>query len=178
MWWRLLVLAVMWAALGAPAAASSFTLETSAFLYDGMIPKTDAAEPCGGRNLTPPLLLVGAPKEARSFAIVLLDTDAGGGKGFVHWVAYGIAPIVTSLPPGFGSQPSDAYTGGKNSLSEATYFGPCPPAGAPAHHYVFTAYALDLARGALPAGLTRAEFLAAIAGHTLAQTEINGRFGR
>jgi Raf kinase inhibitor-like YbhB/YbcL family protein len=178
MWRRLLSLAVACGALSVPAIASSLTLQTSAFLNDGSIPKTDAAEPCGGRNLTPPLLLTGAPKEARSFAVVLLDTDAGGAKGFVHWVAYGIAPALTTLPPGFGSQPSAAYTGGKNSLGNTVYFGPCPPAGAPAHHYVFTAYALDLAPGALAAGLTRADFLQAIAGHTLAQASISGRFGR
>jgi hypothetical protein len=178
MWWRSFVLAVMWAAFAAPAAASSFALETSAFLNDGTIPKTDAAEPCGGRNLTPPLLLTGAPAHARSFAIVVLDTDAGHGKGFVHWVAYGIGPAHTGLPPGFGSQPSAAFVGGANGRGDTIYFGPCPPAGDPPHHYVFTAYALDLAPDALPPGLTRAAFLAAIAGHTLAQAEINGRFGR
>ena len=178
MWWRFPIIAVMCAALTAPAAASSFTLQTSAFLNDGVIPKTDAAEPCGGRNLTPPLLFVGYPPNVRSFAIVLFDTDAGAGKGFVHWVAYGIGRARTELPPGFGSQASAAFVGGKNSLGDAIYFGPCPPAGQPAHHYVFTAYALDLAPGALPPGLTRTDFLAAIAGHTLAQAQINGRFGR
>jgi Raf kinase inhibitor-like YbhB/YbcL family protein len=164
----------------ASAAASTFALETSAFLNGGLIPSTDAAnaDSCGGRNVTPPLLFSGAPASARSFAVVVFDTDANGGRGFVHWVAYGIAPSTTSLGAGFGSQPSPAYTGGVNDAGTTIYFGPCPPHGDPPHHYVFTAYALDLAPGRLRPGLTRAAFLRAIATHTLAQAAITGRFGR
>jgi phosphatidylethanolamine-binding protein (PEBP) family uncharacterized protein len=58
------------------------------------------------------------------------------------------------------------------------YFGPCPPHGDPPHHYVFTAYALDLAPDRLHPGLTRAALLRAIAGHTLAQATMTGRYGR
>jgi hypothetical protein len=178
MWWRLPLLAALCAALAAPASASSFALQTSAFLNDGVIPKTDAAAPCGGRNLSPPLLFSGYPAKVHSFAVVLFDTDAGGGKGFVHWVAYGIAPTLTTLPPGFGSQTSPAFVGGVNGIGTALYFGPCPPAGSGDHHYIFTAYALDLAPDALAAGLTRAELLRAIAGHALAQAQITGRYRR
>ena len=180
MWWRLGIVAVMLACAGEPAAASTFTLETSAFLNGGAMPATDAAagDHCGGRNLSPPLRLSGYPDATRSFAIVLVDTDGGGGHGFVHWVAYGIARGTPVVPPGFGSQPSAAFTGGTNSPGTALYFGPCPPAGDPPHHYVFTAYALDIAPGLLPPRLTRADFLKAIAGHTLAQASITGRYAR
>jgi Raf kinase inhibitor-like YbhB/YbcL family protein len=180
MWWRPVIFAGIVALLSAPAAASTFALETSAFLNGGLIPSTDAsgADSCGGRNVTPPLLFSGAPPSARSFAVVVFDPDAGGGRGFVHWVAYGIAPSATPLRAGFGSQPSAEYTGGMNDAGTTLYFGPCPPHGDPPHHYVFTAYALDLAPGRLRPGLTRAAFLRAIAAHTLAQAAITGRFGR
>jgi Raf kinase inhibitor-like YbhB/YbcL family protein len=180
MWWRPVIFAVIVALAGVPAAASTFSLETSAFLNGGPIPKADAAstDSCGGRNLTPPLHVRGFPSSVRSFAVVAFDTDAGGGRGFTHWVAYGIAPSTTTFPPGFGSHASPAFTSGRNDAGTTVYSGPCPPIGDPPHHYVFTVYALDLAPGRLRPGLTRAAFLRAIASHTLAQATITGRFSR
>lgn len=177
--WRWTVIAVIVALAGTPAWASTFTLETSAFLNDGLLPKTDAAAPCGGRNLSPPLHFVGYPAATRSFGIVVMDTDAGHGHGFVHWVAYGIAPGQNGeLLPGFGSVASPAFTGGANDAGTHLYYGPCPPVGDPPHHYVFTAYALDLAPGRLAPGLTRAALVRAIAAHTLAQAQITGTYYR
>ena len=180
MWSRVGIFTVIAALATGSAAASSFTLETSAFLNGGMMPKTDAAsaDACGGRNLTPPLHLSGFPGNTRSFAVVLFETDAGAVRGFVHCVAYGIAPATTALPPGFGSQASPAFTGGMNDAGPAIYFGPCPPHGDAPHHYVFTAYALDIAPQRLRPGLTRPAFLNASAGHTLASAQITGRFSR
>jgi Raf kinase inhibitor-like YbhB/YbcL family protein len=180
MWWRPFFFAVIVALAAAPALASSFTLETSAFLNDGAMPRTDAAsaDSCGGRNLSPPLHLTGFPAATRSFAVVVFDTDAGRGRGFVHWVAYGIAPSEVSLEPGFGSVASPAFIGGANDAGTLLYYGPCPPRGDPPHHYVFTAYALDLVPGRLRPGLTRTALLGAIATHTLAQAQITGRYGR
>jgi Raf kinase inhibitor-like YbhB/YbcL family protein len=176
MWRRPAVLAVMFALAGNVAAASSFTLETSAFLNGGTMPRTDAAaaDSCAGRNLSPPLHLLGFPAATRSFALVLYDMDAH----FVHWVAYGISPSTVLLEPGFGSAASPAFTGGRNDAGTMLYFGPCPPLGDRPHHYVFTAYALDLAPARLLGGLTRAEVLKAIAGHTLAQAQITGTYSR
>jgi phosphatidylethanolamine-binding protein (PEBP) family uncharacterized protein len=85
---------------------------------------------------------------------------------------------MTALPPGFGSQPSPAFTGGENDAGTTIYFGPCPLRGEPPHHYVFTAYALDEAPKSLRPGLTRAVLLRLIAGHTLAQAQITGRYSR
>lgn len=178
--WRTGLLAVIVVLAAGPAGASSFTLETSAFLNGGDMPRIDAAstDSCGGRNLSPPLHFIGFPATTRSFAVVAFDPDAGRHHGFVHWVAYGIAPTVASLPPGFGSTASPAFTGGLNDADTLLYFGPCPPRGDPPHHYVFTAYALDLAPAQLQPGLTRAAFLRAAASHTLAQAQITGRFSR
>ena len=180
MWLRLGLLAGLVTFAIAPAAASNFSLDTSAFLNGGMIPKTDAASAhaCGGRNISPPLRMSGFPATARSFAIVVLDTDAGHDGGFTHWLAYGISPAMPTLPPGFGSQASAAFTGGTNDAGTTLYYGPCPPPGDAPHHYVFTAYALDLAPGALAPGLSRTAFLRAITVHRLAQAQITGRFSR
>jgi Raf kinase inhibitor-like YbhB/YbcL family protein len=180
MWLRCGLVAGIVALAAARAAASTFMIDSSAFLNGGLLPGIDAAAAggCGGRNISPPLRLTGAPGGVRSFAVVTVDTDAGGGHGFVHWVAYGIAPAMRALPPGFGTQASPAFTGGRNDAGTTLYFGPCPPAGDSPHHYVFTVYALDLAPGRLPPGLTRAAFLRAIASHRLAQSQVTARFGR
>ena len=179
MCWRWVFFAVIVALAGVPAEASTFTLETSAFLNEGQIPRTDAAAAsCGGRNLSPPLHFAGFPAATRSFAIVALDTDAGHGRGFTHWVAYGIPAAQSRLLPGFGSTASPAFVGGQNDAGTRLYFGPCPPPGDPPHHYVFTVYALDLAPGRLQPGLSRTAFLRAIAGHALAQAEITGTYSR
>ena len=180
MWLRFGSIAGIVALAGSIASAATFAVDTSAFLNGGMLPATDAASApgCGGRNLSPPLRFSGTPPGARSLAVVVFDTDAGAGRGFTHWVAYGIDPATHSLGPGFGSRATGAFTGGSNDAGTALYFGPCPPPGDAPHHYVFSVYALDLGPGRLPPGLTRAALLRAIASHRLAQAQVIGRFGR
>jgi Raf kinase inhibitor-like YbhB/YbcL family protein len=173
-----LVLVLAAALLPAAALASSLSVDSSAFLNGGEIPTLDSGsvDGCIGRNISPPLRITGVPAGARSLAVVVFDIDAGNGAGYVHWVAYDIAPGVGSLPPGFGT--TGTYVGGKNDAGTLRYAGPCPPPGDPPHHYQFSIYALSLAPGHLPAGLTRAAFLRAIAAHTLAVGTLTGTFAR
>ena len=74
--------------------------------------------------------------------------------------------------------PSPAYVGGSNIAKAGTFQGLCPPPGTAPHHYLFTIYALDLPPAALPAGLARADFFAAIKDHTLDVTSYVGLYGR
>jgi Raf kinase inhibitor-like YbhB/YbcL family protein len=174
-----LLSALLVAVVTGTAMASSLTVDSSAFWNGGAIPPLDSAaiDGCRGRNISPPLRITGVPPDARSLGVVVFDTDANHGAGFVHWVAYGIAPSTGSLPSGFGTVPG-AYVGGKNDAGTSLYFGPCPPPGDPPHHYQFSVYALTLAPAQLPAGLTRAAFLRATAAHTLAVGTLTGTFGR
>lgn len=58
------------------------------------------------------------------------------------------------------------------------YDGPCPPWNdAIVHRYVFTLYALDIARAPVDGKFTGAQVRDAIAGHVLAQTSICGWYG-
>jgi Raf kinase inhibitor-like YbhB/YbcL family protein len=161
------------------AVASSMDVDSSAFLNGGQIPRFDSAstDGCRGRNVSPPLRITGIPAGSRSLAVIMFDTDAGHGAGFVHWVAYGISPATVSLPAGFGSAPGP-YVGGRNDAGTLGYFGPCPPPGDPPHHYTFSVYALSLAPGQLAPGLTRAALLRAIADHRLALATLTATFGR
>jgi Raf kinase inhibitor-like YbhB/YbcL family protein len=161
------------------AAASSIDVESSAFLNGGPMPAFDSAstQGCTGSNVSPPLRITGVPAAARSLAIVLFDTDANAGAGFVHWVAYGVDPAIVSVPSGFGTSPG-AYVGGRNDAGTMRYFGPCPPLGDPKHHYTFTVYALALGRAHLPPGLTRTTLLHDIARSTLAVGTLTATFAR
>jgi hypothetical protein len=133
---------------------------------------------CGGKNTSPALSWVNPPAGTASFAITIWDQDGQKGMGVSHWVAYGIAPTMASIPAGFGSANSAAFVGGTNTRKTTTYLGPCPPVGEVPHHYYMTVYALDLAPTALAPGLTREQFFAAIAGHGLGATSTIALYNR
>lgn len=168
------------------ADAAALKLSSSAFKEGGliaakyaghMVMKRGASAPtdCGGGNVSPPLAWSNVPAGTESFALVIFDPDGAKGSGAVHWVAYGIAGDRRGLPEGFGNaSASTEFTGGTGSAGNHDYNGPCP---IPLHtnHYVFTLYALDLDRSALPPGLTRDQLLAAVSGHVLDIGSLVGR---
>jgi len=136
---------------------------------------------CSGGNISPALNWTGTPTGTKSFAVTLFDPDAGGGKGWWHWLMFDIPPDSTALPKGAGNPRGQAAPQGsvqsRTDFGLAGYGGPCPPPGAP-HHYIFTLYALDVAK--LPA---TSETMPAVVGsdlraHALAQTSLTGLYGR
>ncbi len=172
-------------ALAGPARAEALKVTSSAFEEGGIIAakyaghlvlKRGATVPtdCGGDNVSPPLAWSNVPPGVKSFALIIFDPDGAKGSGAVHWVAYGIAGDRTGLPEGFGAEAGQNFVGGTGSAGNQTYNGPCP---IPEHtnHYVFSVYALDLDRTALPPGLTRDQLLAAMSGHVLDVGSIVGR---
>ena len=56
--------------------------------------------------------------------------------------------------------------------------GPCPPAGDPPHHYVFTLYALDTARLPVASGASHRELRQALRRHALASAAATLLYGR
>ena len=57
------------------------------------------------------------------------------------------------------------------------YDGPCPPWNDEMpHHYVFTVFALDVAKLTVPARFTGADVRKAVEGHVVAQAAITGRY--
>jgi Raf kinase inhibitor-like YbhB/YbcL family protein len=131
---------------------------------------------CLGQNVSPQLTWRNLPEGTRSVAITMLDVDGRAGAGNLHWIAYGIAPTVTSFAEDELGQPSDKYVAGAGSRPAGTYAGPCPGANSAPHHYVFTAIASDLEPNALPPGLNREELLARLQGHGKAASSIVGVF--
>lgn len=125
---------------------------------------------CPGGNRSPELHWSAGPAGTRSYALVLYDPDARG--GWYHWVAYDIPANVHELAA--GATLPDAQLG-MTSFGARVYGGPCPPP-SPAHHYIFTLYALDVASLGATAPLDGPSLLARIRGHVLASAQLVGRY--
>ncbi|HZT72954.1 MAG TPA: YbhB/YbcL family Raf kinase inhibitor-like protein [Terriglobales bacterium] len=150
-------------------------LRSPAFAANAPIP---ARFSCDGDNASPPLQWSDLPPRTVSLALILSDPDAPHGT-FFHWLIWNLPPQgADGLPPAQDPQPrlANGAVQGTNDFRRLGYGGPCPPPG-PAHHYVFTLYALD-AKLALPAGATHGELEAAMRGHVLATARLVGTFAR
>ena len=119
---------------------------------------------------------------------------------FFHWVLVDLPSSVTIVAAGeFASgvtakgKPGPAAAhGARQGVNDYTgwfaadrdmsgsyfgYDGPCPPWNdAIPHHYVFTVFALDVARLAVEGAFTGAQARKAMKGHVLAQASITGRY--
>jgi Raf kinase inhibitor-like YbhB/YbcL family protein len=145
-------------------------LSSSAFADGSSIP---GRYTCDGEDISPPLAWTRVPAGARSLALLVEDRDAPGGA-FVHWSVYGLPRGSSGLST--GRVPSGSAEG-QNSFGRQGYGGPCPPKGDPAHHYVFSLYALDEEPG-LPQGANPARVRDAIAGHTIGAGTLTGVYRR
>jgi Raf kinase inhibitor-like YbhB/YbcL family protein len=141
-------------------------LSSPAFGTNGAIPLDHT---CDGAGTPPPLKWSDAPKDTKSFALIVDDPDAPDPKApkrtYVHWVAYDIPPTATSIERGHREGINDGHQPG--------YTGPCPPIGR--HRYFFKLYALDVLLGDLGQP-TKADLERAMKGHVLAQTELVGTY--
>ena len=148
-------------------AAESFTLESSAFKLNALIPDVHT---CTGADQSPPLAWHNAPAKSQSFALIMQDPDAPNGV-WTHWILFNIPPNVTEI--GAGSPVPQGAANGKNSWGGLGYRGPCPPLGA--HRYVFKIYALDIV---LPIGegATATTILDAMTGHVLGSSALTGLY--
>jgi Raf kinase inhibitor-like YbhB/YbcL family protein len=132
---------------------------------------------CEGANISPEFYWVDAPKETKSFVLILHDPDAPRDNGFTHWLLYDIPPNVTHIPEDLPRQAPVADSGlqGKNDSGKLGYTGPCPPSGR--HRYFARLYALRKQLD-LPPGATAMEVKMALEGKVIEQTELMGTFAK
>ena len=119
---------------------------------------------------------------------------------FYHWLMVDIPPTVHEIAAGAsaegivprGKQSPAGPPGSRQGLTDYTawfagdpdmggqyfgYDGPCPPWNDEIpHHYVFTVFALDVAKLAVDGAFTGAQAREAMKGHVLAQASITGRY--
>jgi len=155
----------------------SLELDSSAFDPHGQIPEEHT---CDGANVSPPLSWSGIPPGTQSLALIVDDPDAPDPKApkrvYVHWVLYNIAPAAHGLPKAAGSSHLPAGTReGLNDWGRTGYGGPCPPIGR--HRYFHKLYALDMPLPDLKKP-TKAQLLAAMEGHVLAEAQLIGTYQR
>ena len=119
---------------------------------------------------------------------------------FFHWVLVDLPASLSSIAAGAhsdgvtprGKPGPNAPGGGRHGVNDYTgwfagdaqmagdyhgYDGPCPPWNDEIpHRYLFTLYALDVARLDLPAKFTGSDARNAMRGHVLAEASFSGRY--
>jgi Raf kinase inhibitor-like YbhB/YbcL family protein len=154
-----------------------FTLTSTAFTDDGMLPATHRCESLfGAGGPSPALMWSGAPAGTMSFALTLTDNS----NDFAHWTIYDIPAATTSLPmnvmaAAMPAMPAGAKQGANTApLAGPGYFGPC---GGTSNPYEFTLYAIDAATLGVAADADRATVQAAIDMHDLGSVSITAMSG-
>jgi hypothetical protein len=119
---------------------------------------------------------------------------------FFHWVLIDLPPTSTGIAQGAhsdgvvarGKPGPQAPREGRHGINDYTgwfasdqdmagdyfgYDGPCPPWNdAIVHHYIFTLYALDVAKLAVEGKFGGSDARAAMRGHVLAEAKVTGRY--
>ena len=148
-------------------------ITSPAFTDGGEIPRKYT---CEGEDVSPPLAFSGVPDGAASLVLVVDDPDAPDPKApkmtYVHWVLFDLPPDTTEIIEDMVALPN-ATKSGLNDWKRTGYGGPCPPIGR--HRYFFKLYALDTRLEGLSAA-TKADVVAAMQGHVLAEAQIVGTY--
>lgn len=139
---------------------------------------------CSGKNISPQLSWKNAPAATKSFAITAYDPDAPTGSGWWHWVVFNLDQSVDHLKTGASSSgtgkpamPADAIES-ITSYGVKGFGGACPPKGDKPHRYIFTVYALDVAKLDIEP-TERAELIGFnLNAHAIAKASIMAYYGR
>jgi Raf kinase inhibitor-like YbhB/YbcL family protein len=155
------------------------TLASSAYEEGKPIPTKYAyGGVTGGKNISVPLAWHGAPPEAKSFALSIVDPHPVA-KNWIHWLVINIPPNTGALAEGAsGARMPEGSMELYNSYGELGYGGPEPPKGSGRHPYIATLYALDTGRLDLTANTTLPAFERAIEGHVIASARSTGTYER
>ena len=151
-------------------AEQGFTLSSPAFKNGASIPPQYS---CDGENASPELNWIHPPTGTQSYGLIVDDPDAPNGT-FTHWVLFDIPGDRRGL----AKNSKGVGRNGRNDFQYDHWGGPCPPPNHPAHRYVFTLYALDIASLNLEPGVRRDEVERAMRDHILGQTQLMGTFSR
>lgn len=164
------------------AFAEGFTLMSQTFR--GQLPDNHVFNGfgCSGKNVSPDLRWSKAPKDTKSFALMMYDPDAPTGSGFWHWIVYNIPARIVSLPVDAGNAKNGKLPKGavtvRNDYGFKGFGGACPPPADRPHRYILSLYALDAEMLELPDGVSAAVAGFNINARAIAQTSIIGIYDR
>lgn len=186
---RLLAVLVVLDSFIAPRLASpappSFVLSSPDARLAVSVPEVYTANVfgCHGGNKSPALQWSGAPAGTKSFVVTLFDGDVHDTpSGWWHWVLYDVPMNVDKLAMGAGAEHSTLLPGGalqgRTDLGTDAYHGPCPDKGDAPHHYVFTIYAVDVAKLPVPPEASGSMVTSTAQGHLLGKAVLIARYGR
>jgi Raf kinase inhibitor-like YbhB/YbcL family protein len=167
-----------------PVLAADFTLTSPEIANGTQLPAKQVFNDfgCTGENRSPALTWSGAPAGTKSFALTVYDPDAPTGSGWWHWVVFDIPANVGALPGGAGDPDGKLLPPGtrqgRTDFGTAAYGGACPPAGDPAHRYVFTVHALKVEKLDLPADPSAALVGFMLHGTEIARTSLTAYYAR
>lgn len=149
-------------------------LESTAFTPNAAMP---AKFTCEGEDLSPPLTWSGAPQNVKSMVLIVDDPDApdpaAPKRTWVHWVIYNLPGDTQLIENAAQLGLPEPARHGVNDWGKASYGGPCPPVGR--HRYFFKLYALNITLPDLQRP-TKAQVLAAMQGHVLAEAVLIGTY--
>lgn len=158
--------------------AGALIVKSSAFTSGSNIPVQYACSKVpGGKDFSIPLEWSSAPKDTKSYAILMYDLNPVA-KNFIHWGVINIPLNVTSLREAASrtqNMPSESVEF-SNSPVPNGYEGPCPPVGTGKHEYKIIVYALNTDKVNISIPVNLEQFQAAIKGKVLGQSELTGYF--
>jgi hypothetical protein len=165
-------------AQGAPATPPPpFTLSSTSFEDGGVIPDK-YTQASSAAPISPALAWTNTPAGTVSFTLIMHDPDNAPQKkaeDTLHWMMFNIPATATSLAegqPAVAQLPDGSIQGKTRTVG---FMG--PGARGIYHHYTLELYALDT-KLSLGPDATRDQVLAAMDGHVIGKTAIEGRFHR
>jgi Raf kinase inhibitor-like YbhB/YbcL family protein len=166
------------------AAGPTFNLESADVKGKKMIADEQVFNGfgCSGKNVSPELKWSAAPKDTKSFALLVHDPDAPtGGAGWWHWVVINIPANAGALAKGAGKADGSGLPKGAAQVNTdfggPGWGGPCPPAGDKPHRYNFTLHALKVEKLDIPAGATASLAGFMVNANSIAKASFTGMYG-
>ena len=146
----LLLLGLLFAIYTASLQAAGFTLTSPDIAGQLTKAQVYAGFGCNGDNISPRLKWSNSPEGTKSFAVTVYDPDAPTGSGWWHWLLFNIPADTNELKQGAGNlelkRAPEGSVQSVTSFAKNGFGGACPPVGDGPHQYVFTVFALKVAK--------------------------------
>lgn len=154
-----------------------FILSSSSYSEGSKIPNSHVCSSYNGANLSPQFSWKNAPKETKSYALIMDDEISPCGineNACKHWGLFNIPSSTLELEENLNVSSMSSLVEGLNYNGTRDYEGPCPPN---VHTYKTTVYALDELMPSLnTANMTRSQFQAKYSDNILNSAIIRGIF--